>query len=217
MGRTGRIRRRLKKQDSKSETTAKVISLMKWMGDLNWKNTSKIFCRHFEATGRGVTSNKSLYSEDVLINAPFELLITYSTLSNSEDFMRIFKRDAKLGIQDMLAAFLVLERHKKNASFWKFYLETLPSVEPTLPWFYTLREIQYFPEELKAECLKCRTNFEDSFKRIKGSLRTSLDCKCCIEKVEKLHNLEFYRWGYIMVNTRGVYIDPSVVKKFSKL
>ncbi|XP_044762573.1 SET domain-containing protein 4 [Coccinella septempunctata] len=217
MGRTQRIRNRNKTKCSDSAKIVENISLMKWMGTFNWKNTSKIFCKEFEATGRGVTSSKDLCSNESLIAVPFQLLITYSTLSASEDFMSIFEHDVKLGIQDILAAFLVLEKHKKNQSYWRYYLESLPIVTPILPWFSSSEEIEYFPKELRELSFKCKNNFKESFERIRRSVHVHLECKCCKEKIIDILSLESYKWGYVMVNTRGVYVDPEVIRKFSKL
>lgn len=216
MGRTKRIRSRKKLNTTELDFTSEVESLMSWMRILNWRNTSKICCRPFESTGRGISSIKRVCSKDILITVPFKLLITYSTVTSSEEFMKLFKLQAKLRIHDLLASFLVLENHKRDQSFWKYYLKSLPSVVPNLPWLLSYEEIQYFPEELRKKCEKCRSNFEDSWKRLQESLLTSRNCLCCEKKVEEIFNLESYTWGYIMVNTRGVFVDPELTKTFSK-
>ncbi|KAL3271139.1 hypothetical protein HHI36_021636 [Cryptolaemus montrouzieri] len=160
MGRTKRIRTRRKTTQIIGESTDDINVLMHWMRSNNWKNTSHIKCSFFHLTGRGIHSTKKIENGDILIKVPYSLLITYSTLTESDEFMRIFKHSYKFKIQDMLAIFLIIENHKGSKSFWKDYIQSLPIIPPKLPWFSKMEEIEYFPKELKEMCVICKSNFK---------------------------------------------------------
>ncbi|KAK9876073.1 hypothetical protein WA026_011183 [Henosepilachna vigintioctopunctata] len=216
MGRAKRTRNRRKLRTREKNAMTDIVQMTRWMGTKKWKNLAKIKCQEFQQTGRGVMSTKVISSGDVLISVPYKLLITYSTIAESEGFLNILKLNSKLGIHNLLCAFLVFEKHKGNRSSWKYYINSLPKEKPKLPWFASFQEMQCFPEDFRIICNHSRDKFEKSWNHFRNSVNPNWTCSCCNKNIDDIINFEAYIWGYTLVNTRVVYLDPDLVKSFSK-
>lgn len=219
MGRTNRKRKR--KRDKFLikclDNTSSIIELKRWMKRNDWQNNCNLKLSHFNETDRGLTSKKYIKKHDVLIEIPYELMITYTTINQSYLSYLILK-DAwcKLEMQDLLTIYLVFEKHKAKSSKWKFYIDTLPEKPPLLPWLSTRDEIQLFPEPLQTDVLKRRNIFEASWTRSVESINSRWKCECCKIPGHRVLTLNSFTWAYVMVNTRAVYVDPDIVCGLSK-
>lgn len=219
MGRTKRLRFRKKYRNVPKYLNSEIdtVSFVKWMNTKNWINETKLRIAEFPGTGRGVLSLKSFNENDALIEVPLDLLITYKTLESNDlfnSFISHFKN--KLTIHELLAIFILVEKHLGIESEWYNYLRYLPTNEDIcLPWFCSTEEIDHLPEEVKNCTLECINNVEDSWKRISIILDSNCMCKHCKQDIRYLVTYDFYVWAYAIVNTRAVYIDPLEIRKMS--
>lgn len=144
------------------------------------------------------------------MRVPYHLLITFDTIRKSELIHYLNGQNA-LTIQALLALFLVMEKHKGDKSEWKSYICSLPYPEPLLPWMCNAEEMKFYPEDLRTNALKLQGNFEESFSNVKKSLMLDNPCKCCQKSLDYLLDTSLFRWAYVLVNTRAVYIDPDYI------
>ncbi|KAJ3656597.1 hypothetical protein Zmor_015665 [Zophobas morio] len=211
MGRTQRTRSRKKSsqfvQNMDHEET--LINLRKFLARNGCNDEVNLKLRNFPQTGRGLATTKNLHENDILIKVPYDLMITYATLKRL-NFLQIFTPSSKLTIQDLLTTFLIFERHK-NDSFWRDYITSLPSHPPWLPALLSEHHCELLPVDLRLAAKKSRRLLEESWSRVKGSIKQGWTCSCCGMKVDRVFDLHSFTWGFILVNTRAVYVDPGVV------
>ncbi|EFA03432.2 SET domain-containing protein 4-like Protein [Tribolium castaneum] len=158
--------------------------------------------RNFPDTGRGVATPRNLKESDVLITVPYELMISYTTLQKS-NFLHLFTPESRLSIVDLLTAFLVIERDKEN-SFWRDYIKSLPPQPPWIPALLSQDRVELLPADLRLAAKKSRRLLEESWSRLRKSIRREASC------VIDLHS---FIWGYVLVNTRAVYVNPRIVRE----
>lgn len=201
MGRTKRLRskRKLSERPLNVDNDLTAISLTKWLVHNCWRNYTNLRLRNFPRTGRGVMSSMQIKENDILITVPFDLMITYNTLKENLQEM-ISVQSHGLKIHDLLTLFLITEKGKDD-SLWKSYMESLPSELPLLPWLAVSNEINLYPVDLQIICEKNRENFLESMSRAKKSI-SRVD-GCVLDE-------NLFKWGYVLVNTRAVYVDPQI-------
>lgn len=211
MGRTKRRRSKKKKtiQIANLDGESTTISLCKWMKGNGWKNDTNLHLRDFQFTGRGVFSKTSFSKNDLLIQIPYNLLITYSTIQKSKlhTFIKLDNRN-KLKFQDLLVLFLLLEKHKGLHSHWHPYIASLPQEAPSLPLMCPQEGSVDLPEDLQEKIKTSRWRFEESWERLKNSI-----APCCSSCVSDLNS---FTWAFAMVNTRAVYVDPAIIHDLSE-
>ncbi|CAG9768686.1 unnamed protein product [Ceutorhynchus assimilis] len=208
MGRTKRKRNKSAREPININlgTDQESINLKQWLKTQNpFYDPLHLQLRNFSATGRGVSAKKSVQPSEVLLKIPFRLLITFDSIRKSElvDYFDVGQKP--LTIHTLLAVFLVMEKHKGKKSKWKNYIESLPYPEPLLPWM--CNDEEFYPDELKSCAVKLQQNFEESFKNL--SLNLSVLCKCCKNSLNYLLDFDMFKWAYVLVNTRAVYIDAD--------
>ncbi|KAI4464972.1 putative methyltransferase [Holotrichia oblita] len=217
MGRTARKRKRRLKyrecDDFSLESLQNTILLKKSMQSLGWKNDSKLILKNFVSTGRGVSSLLNIKSNQKLIEIPYNLLITCANAFELDLIQNLCKASNKFKAQEILAVFLILEKHKNKNSKWKFYLDTLPEELPTLPWLCTEAEFSMYPSYLMAIVSKKKWDLEIGWERVEKSINSSWICPCCEQPLNRVVTLNAFTWGYVVVNTRAVYVDPGVAIK----
>ncbi|KAK4879166.1 hypothetical protein RN001_007312 [Aquatica leii] len=214
MGRRQRTRNRNKKallRTIRIDHDPVIIKLKHWMGSYNWKSKNNFKLALFNNTGRGITSTRTLQTGETLIEVPYELMITFTTLQNLP--VEILK--TSLEIHDLLSLYIMFERHKGTLSQWKPYIDSLPSSLPSLPWLCSSNEITMLPNDVKTALLKRRKNFECSWERLKRSINSSWKCDCCQIPADRVITFNLFTWAYVMVNTRAVYINPNIVRELS--
>ncbi|XP_050301425.1 SET domain-containing protein 4 [Anthonomus grandis grandis] len=210
MGRTKRKRARNNQHQTHSlDNDASAVGLRQLLKQFDFTDHLKLKLYSYPTTGRGVTSKKPLKPSDVLIKIPFGLLISFDTIATSE-LIDALKKDIALNIQTLLSLFMVMERHKDVKSPWKRYIDSLPNEEPILPWTCSEEEIYCYPEHLRTIAQVLHENFNECFEKAKMSLSRTVLCVCCGQPLaDYLLNFDSFKWGYVLVNTRAVYIDPQ--------
>ncbi|KRT79956.1 SET domain-containing protein [Oryctes borbonicus] len=193
------------------ESHQETICLKKRMHELGWENRSQLVLKNFASTGRGVSSVLNIKHNQSLIEVPYELLITCANALETEVLNNLIKRCKRTKVQDILATFLILEKHKGEKSKWKFYLDTLPDELPFLPWLSNETELSAFPSHLMKIAKKRKWDMDVSWERIEKSINSNWTCFCCGEPLNRVITFNAFTWGYAMVNTRAVYIQPDIV------
>lgn len=217
MGRTKRIRRNRKNNViiKYINTDVSTIEFIKWMSKYDWIDISRLRIAEFSNTGRGVLSLKKIKQNDMLIEVPLHLMITYKTLSESQLLQFYLKNSTALSIHEILSIYLTIEHHKGETSDWYKYLTYLPTLENILlPWFCSEEELLNLPQEIRNCVEDSIQNLEDSWNRI-SEIFISKSCQHCTQNMKEIFNRNAYNWAYTIVNTRAVYIDPIEIKKMS--
>lgn len=174
-----------------------------------WKDELHLALCNFEETGRGIFAQKNVTKGDSLVQVPYTLMITADVIKNSE-ILDFLSRGSKYEFQDLLSVFLAFEKHKKGYSKWASYMDSLPTVHPSLPLFSQMHEIEVLPRTLKYAILKTRWKFERSWERISKSIKAPWICHCCKKSADCVLSFDLFTWGYVMVNTRAVYVSPQI-------
>ncbi|VEN46398.1 unnamed protein product [Callosobruchus maculatus] len=198
MGRTYRRRRLRIKAPGTLENTTDCVQLKQWLARHGWKNETQLQLRDFMYTGRGVCSRKSINVNDILISVPYQLMVTYKTIQ-TDLLSHMPPLCEPLKIQELLAIFLMIEVKNKK-SFWKEYIESLPQDLPALPWLTTESEMSFYPNDIQKISKQCYENYKDGLERVKKSLP------------DWGFDDESFKWAYVLVNTRAVYVDPNELK-----
>ncbi|KAF5269177.1 hypothetical protein FQR65_LT02477 [Abscondita terminalis] len=224
---TGRLKENMGRRERKRTTKKKslthaihldcdpiFIKLKQWMTTYKWQTENKLRIALFSNTGRGVVSLKTLKVGDTLVQVPYDLMITFTTLQTL--FVQsVLTSYSLLQMQDLLSVFIILERHKGASSQWKPYIDSLPDDTPDLPWLSHSHEINALPNKLQVALIKRRESFELSWERLKKSINSNWKCECCQIPGNRVITLNSFTWAYVMVNTRAVYIDPNIVRELS--
>ncbi|XP_033227059.1 SET domain-containing protein 4 [Belonocnema kinseyi] len=214
MGRTRRKRRHRKVppfQKQHTQSTAASDALKLWLLDQNWVPTLDLEPHIFPETGRGLMALKDIAVKDVLLELPKRLLIT--TLTVSESYIsRIFLSDKIYDAQCVLATFLLYEKHLKEASNWKPYLDSLP-VSYSNPEFCSKTEKTILPEfvtsQLSLLSRKCKVSYLSLMETLTILRSREFVCPHCTLSFDKIITFSDFTWGYYTVNTRAVYLDGT--------
>lgn len=217
MGRTHRRRKRKiqRKFSSNLHSSPYFINLTQWMKKHGWSPTCMLCPVEFYDTGRGLRTERSIAKNEVIVSIPLELLITVSTVQSS-DIGWLFSKysgvnGAHFSTQQVLAAFLIWERHLGHYSVWEPYLNSLP-LDYSTPLFCSSEELHLLPSVLLEPILIQKQKVIDTFSELKSILSAqSWKCWHCSESLSSIIHFEEYLWAWSAVNTRSVYLDECVV------
>ncbi|XP_069669003.1 SET domain-containing protein 4 [Periplaneta americana] len=213
MGRTYRKRRRkcVRQLPTSLHSSPCFIRLTKWMKQHGWTPTCMLTPVDFYDTGRGLMTKTGIARNQVIMSIPVQLLITPATVAKSE-VGRLISRDS--GMQ-LLATFLVWEKHLGHHSLWEPYLNSLPSHYST-PLYCSDEELCLLPPIFLEPILAQREKVLQSFSDLK--IVCGLKCWHCSESVDTvLRNEKLYQWAWCTVNTRCVYLNEQVASPDLKI
>jgi hypothetical protein len=88
-----------------------------------------------DTMGRGVFAQSDISEGDVLLEIPKKIIICLDTIKSSNDPIVSSLPLAFQTDEEVLAAFLLLEKSRSESSFWKPYLDVLPIYIPNLLFF----------------------------------------------------------------------------------
>lgn len=165
----------------------------------------------FQSSGRGFICNQPIKASTTLLRIPLKAMITFDTLVNS-DIKECLLPNSKFSFQTLLSVFLVFEKHKVKSD-WTFYFDTIPKESPPLPCFTCDNEIDCLPNDLKRLVCTSKEKFTQMWLQIVNCINSRWFCSCCSRSAKSIFNLSDFSWGYSMVNTRAVYVDPKIFKK----
>lgn len=192
-----------------------LISLKSWLLNENCLSIHHLIPEYFPFTGRGLKTLKHIESNKVLIQLPFQMLITTDTLLQSNiRFLFLNNTTDSFSPQCVLATFLIYETHLGTKSKWHLYLKTLPQ-SFTNPDFCSNKEKKMLPSfilDSLHQAHKLESNFSLLMKAVKHlDIINKNHCSHCTLHLQKIITFKKYKWAYYVVNTRAVYIDAKLL------
>lgn len=208
----------LRKLSLNLQSSPCLINLMQWMKKHGWSQTCSLRPVEFYDTGRGLMAETYVPRNQVIVSIPLELLITLSVVERSGIGWLFSKANAvPLLAQQVLAAFLVWEKHLGQRSVWEPYLNSVP-LEYSMPLFCSNEELELLPSVLLKPILSHRNKVIDTF----SDLRRILNMQCwkcwhCSESLSSIIQCDQYWWAWCAVNTRCIYLDEKVLSHSLKI
>lgn len=202
MGRTAR-RRRCKPTSDRPSTgyQFEIVSLTTWMKAHGWKPTCRLAPACFADTGRGLMAAQSIDVGQPLAIVPGRLVITVDSVfvsSFGKHFTTVYKT------QQVLATYLMFERHKGSESFWYNYIVSLPATISNAAYC----NAEYLPDDLSKKVSDHQNVILTTFNQIMSEMG-SIVCLHCSHTYSNIFTFEVYKWAWSIVNTRAVYISPD--------
>lgn len=173
-------------------------NLNSWLLQNNWAPAANLIPFDFPDTGRGLMTLDSIKTNQVILKIPKSLLITASTVSQSS-IAHLFFIGPNLNAHCALSMFLIYEKHLDKSSFWKPYLDTLPTTY-TNPEFCKKSEKALLPKFLKNKSIV------SEFKSLVFKKST---CDHCQKPLRSIFSYHAFIWAYYTVNTRAVYLEEA--------
>lgn len=212
MGRTFRRRRRRRRRSGcepppppdvavDKGRRPEVVALTAWMKAHGWKPACRLTPALFAGTGRGLMAARDVAAGQPLAVVPGRLVVTVDAVSASP-FGRHFT--AVYRTQQVLATYLMYERHKGRESFWHDYIASLPASGSNAAYCTAER----LPGELAAKVADHVDAITATFAQIASEM-SSVVCPHCSDTCGDIFTFEAYRWAWTIVNTRAVYISPD--------
>ncbi|XP_071954764.1 SET domain-containing protein 4-like isoform X2 [Antedon mediterranea] len=181
-----------------------MISLLQWMKCHGFEK-QHLKPAIFKETGRGLMANKSFKPGDTIISIPADLLITTSTVLRTS-IGPVIQQNPDLTPRQILCVFLILEKHKASASSWCPYISQLPDTYTT-PSYFTDDELKSLPKHLLQMAIFQVETVKDEFQKVQSFSQALGKLDPCYPG---LLTYEAFKWAWFVVNTRSVYMDPSV-------
>eukprot|EP01113_Clastostelium_recurvatum_P029243 TRINITY_DN3528_c0_g3_i1.p1 TRINITY_DN3528_c0_g3~~TRINITY_DN3528_c0_g3_i1.p1 ORF type:complete len:486 (+),score=67.93 TRINITY_DN3528_c0_g3_i1:47-1504(+) len=116
---------------------------LSWLTD-NGTPLPSVTLSHFPGTGRGLACSKDMKYEDPALVIPFDVIMNSERVSQNTNLGNdIYQLDIE-GNHDhlILSLYLLYEKHKQ-ASYWKPYIDILPSEYPHIPFYYSDDDLSY--------------------------------------------------------------------------
>jgi hypothetical protein len=155
-----------------------------------------------ETKGRGVYADKDIEEGATLLQVPKKLIVCVDTLKASNDPVVVELSRAFQTEEQILAAFLLLEKHRSERSFWKPYLDVLPEYIPNLLVFSNEELEALGDESLRQKALLTRARAERNY----FDYLTKAGDLQLPEKV----TLQQYFWARAVLDSRGLRFQGRV-------
>lgn len=204
MGRTKR--ERAKRQPNSSLPSPSIHhKLYKFLSLRNWNNTNQLTVSSFPLTGRGLYSKRDLIEHDLIIELPYQRMISYPTLANDDEFRSIFsmheleKAKSLVSFQALLALYCHHQKLKGESSEWFAYIQTLPETF-TNPYFCKKSELYFLPELVLEKIVDQNNSIKSNFQSLISLVR---------QDVRDNYNLDTFKWAFFVCNSRSVYINEK--------
>lgn len=194
---------------------AEHVALLRQLSAQGFRNETQLRPAEFRSTGRGVYSTRTIDANETLIDMPFESLITLATLQSDDGFADLFEPGAKLlgrklSIQTLLAVYVLFRRHRHADDP---YVRTLP---PTLtqPLFCSEAELMVLNADLFERIHSQSQARSKEFGHLQQAAIAATMCSCCgVAFFADICTPSAFRWAFMVVNSRSVYIDAAAVKR----
>jgi len=201
MGRTARRRARPMSDRPSTGYQFEIVSLTTWMKAYGWKPTCRLTPAYFGDTGRGLMAAQNIGIGQPLAIVPGCLVITVDSVSVSplgKYFTTVYKT------QQVLATYVMFERHKGSASFWFNYIVSLPTTMSNAAYCTA----ENLPDDLSVKVLDHQNTILTTFNQIMSEMSSDI-CSHCSETFSNIFTFEVYKWAWSIVNTRAVYMSPD--------
>ncbi|KAI5956333.1 hypothetical protein KGF54_000808 [Candida jiufengensis] len=176
-------------------------------------------------SGRGIYTTTSLNSNFKIIKVPHKYLLNFKTVlthlskymnqQNSsiddDEITKIYKaftRDEilKLTSFQLLSLYITLEKQRGTNSFWKPFLDSLPSEEDFLylPIYYPDDILKLLPYTTKQHASKVKSRFEKDYETVISLLRSK---NVDNQVITKLIPKSKFLLSWLSINSRCLYMD----------
>lgn len=202
MGRTQRKRKSHQKQHKGDMLSPTVHhDLFKFLSSHGWRNSSNLMVSSFAQTGRGLYAKETLSEHDLIIEVPYQCLISYQTLENDNDFCKLFGdlNEAKSAVpfHALLALYLCHQKVKGEKSEWMAYIKTLPD-NFTTPYFCQKSELYYLPETILEKIVEQNNLVKNCFQTLRSLLH---------KDVRDDFTFDVFKWAFFVCNSRSIHIN----------
>lgn len=193
------------------------VALARALNSQGFDNANRLQPALFRSTGRGVFSTRTVHANDVLIDLPFGALITLATLQQDAEFCALLQPGAqkftnKLSIQTLLALYVLHREHRSAGA--DVYVRTIPA-EFTQPFFCSKAELMVLPEALFQRVHEQNEEVRKTMALLTEALADAC-CTCCNAAfLPGIFTAARFKWAYFAVNSRSVFVDPAVMKRFN--
>lgn len=201
MGRTARCRGKPTPERPFTGYQVEIVSLTTWMKAYGWKPTCRLAPACFGDTGRGLMAAQNIGIGQPLAIVPGRLVITVDSVSMSS-FGKYFT--TKYKTQQVLATYVMFERHKGSESFWYNYIVSLPTTMSNAAYC----TIENLPDDVSEKVLDHQNTILTTFNQIMSEMSSDI-CPHCSETFGNIFTFEIYKWAWSIVNTRAVYMSPD--------
>lgn len=211
-GRTYRKRKNrlvIKAPKSNDDDSCYIIELYKFMRAKNWNNETLLKICNFNETGRGLYSKINIPDDGLIIQVPFECIISWSTIENDENFVSLFGESQideltkEINYQALLALYLCYQKTLGTNTTWKIYLNSLPKQFDN-PYFCDKNELIHVPVNLLKKCVEQNDLIKKNFLKLTSQVPDI--------QVE----IDLFKWAYFVVNTRSVYQNHNSIEHLIK-
>ncbi|KAI9334990.1 hypothetical protein DFJ73DRAFT_33610 [Zopfochytrium polystomum] len=154
----------------------------------------------FPETGRGLMATKNIEAGETLIEIPDGLLITSETQSPLLPailFSVESQSHKRLSEHAHLALFLAV--HRRAATVWSPYINSLPQAFPTVAGNLPDELLQFLPSSIGEASRRQRQLIRLDFQRVQSLTKSDI----C--------NFDDFRWGWYAVNTRTISLEANKV------
>lgn len=215
MGRTRRYRKICKRQRIiNQELPSSEIhhDLCKFLRSVGWKNENKLTVSAFQTGGRGIYAKQDLKEEDLIIELPYQCLISYYTIATDVEFCDLFDDNcldaakASISFQSLLAFYLAYQMTLNEESQWIAYIRTLPK-DFSMPYFCKKSELYHLPEHILHKIVEQNNAIKSNFQRLTAMLKK--------DEREKF-TLDAFKWTYFVCNSRSVYINSKCLEPLAE-
>jgi protein-histidine N-methyltransferase len=182
---------------TKSPDQDEFSRMVEWMAQGNARHPM-LYLRYYSQDYRGVHVLCKIPSYTEILYVPHSHVMTSEKAKASPIGQRIISSKCPITSKhSYLAAFLLEEKHKDGESFWKPYLDILPSKYRNMPIFFTDKELEW---------LKGSFTYQRVYERRK-ILRTEYEIICkSVPEFRHFTHWEFV-WARLVVITRIFGMD----------
>ena len=154
-------------------------------------------------------ARESIAAEDVYISIPWKLVISEDKMEESKHarFFSKLEKDYNFDLSLRLITFLFYEKNKKEASFWKPFIDLLPA-SFNVPLVWEEQDLK----ELKGtgvydEAMKWQEDANAKYQLFKKFLKSKAAKKMLGKTFVKTFRLEDFIWANAVLDSRTIWVD----------
>lgn len=155
-----------------------------------------------EPSGRGMIARQEIKEGDELFTIPFEM--TLSKVAAEKEFGKTIIHDG-LSEYFAIALLLIKERSKGSDSFWKPYIDVLPTIQevnPTIVWAEEdLAALKGSP--IISATISLQKKLDAEYKMLQNDIFNKYPSTFSPE----VFNLESYKWAFVILFSRAICIN----------
>ncbi|XP_019637584.1 PREDICTED: SET domain-containing protein 4-like [Branchiostoma belcheri] len=200
-GRTWRRRRR-RKDENRPVSIAHEESFVRFFQWLHRNGCRNVPLKPavFPDTGRGMMATKALKHGELILAIPKRLLITIEAIMDSYLAPYIERADPRLTPTQALAVFLICEKHRREKSYWRPYIDILPD-EYSCPAYFTEDDFRLLPNSLRGRAKAKKYECHKVYKELTPFFESLADL---FSDREDVFNFQNFKWAWSAIKTRAL-------------